>query len=173
MLFDLVQAIIGHTAPARHAWQSGLTAGTTTGLRICFGNRDLMACPQQCPRTFKTRRPSPDNQMMLRLRVGGNGFWMPFIAPLFRHSRILRTPDGQAISIHRHADVTANTFADFLNPSVPNFSGQKWVRNRWTRRPNQIQATAFNQRHHQIWRSETANPDDWLAGHRFYKISKR
>ena len=99
-----------------------------------------------------------------------DAFGMPASTPFFASGRILGTAHGCKQVVARHANVTADTFADILGAVLLDFVGKERVSNSRSGSADEVEYTSLDLRHHSIRRRKSPYADHRFTGHRFYEV---
>src|SRR6202140_4833058 len=143
--------------PACQSGQARLETQPAADLFGCLREADLVTAPAERQRTLEARGTCADHQNGGWAARRGDPFGMPLAAPFFADGRVLRAPHRDGIVPARDTDVAADALADVLLAALVDFPGEKRIRDRGSRRADQIEHAASDLTDHGVRGGETAD----------------
>ena len=116
---------------------------------------------RQC--RLESCRARADNQHGTFGLLRRDDFWVPAAPPLLAHRRVLRAAQVGRGIVARHTHITADAFADLVDPPFLDLLRQERIGDRGPRRADEVHDASPNLRDHRVRRGEAPHADHRLA----------
>src|SRR2546423_314966 len=160
---QLTPAPVEAAPPACQSGQARLEAQAAADLLRRLRHGHLVTAPAERQRALEACGTRADHQNRGRTARRGDALGVPPATPLLADRRVLSAAHRHRVGPARDADVAADALADVLLAALVDFPGKERIRDRGSRRADQVEHAAFDLTDHGVRGGETADADHRLA----------